>query len=275
MPPAYAEKWLGRRLTYKTILLLRNFYILIFFTALAICPSSLVRGQATYKVSGYVYDSSRNYPLEAVSVISTSGKGTVTNADGRYQIDVSESDSIWFSYLGKPTKKFPVLKIANILEFDISLQVSIPTLKEVKIKPRNYKLDSIQNRKDYAKVFNYQKPKLKVVTPQYGVGAGFDLDEIINMFRFKRNRSMASFQKRLLQEEQDKFIDHRFNKALVRRLTLLTGTALDSFMYLYRPSYTFTKMAGEYEFQYYIKEAFYRFKHGLSPVFKKEDDLEN
>jgi plasmid maintenance system killer protein len=223
-----------------------------------------------------VYDSSRNYPLEAVSVLSTSGRGTLTNADGLYQIEVAEKDSIWFSYLGKPTVKFPVLKIANPYEFDISLQVSIPTLKEVKIRPKNYRFDSIQNRKDYAKIFNYQKPKLKVVTPQYGVGAGFDLDEIINMFRFKRNRSIASFQQRLLLEEQDKSIDHRFNKALVRRLTMLTGAELDSFMYTYRPSFLFVKMAGEYEFQYYIKEAYYRFRHGLGPmpILKEEDPEE-
>ncbi|MBL7731583.1 MAG: carboxypeptidase-like regulatory domain-containing protein [Chitinophagaceae bacterium] len=221
--------------------------------------------QPTYRVSGFVYDSSRNYPLEAVSVISSSGKGTTTNSDGHYMIEVTEKDSIWFSYLGKPTMKFPVLKMANPLEFDISLQVSVPTLKEVKIKPRNYRFDSMQNRQDYAKIFNYQKPRLKTVTPQYGTGVGFDLDEIINMFRFKRNRSIASFQQRLLLEEQDKFIDHRFNKALVRRLTLLTGTELDSFMRIWRPSYTFTKAAGEYEFQYYIKEAYYRFKHSIKP----------
>lgn len=221
-----------------------------------------------------MYDSSRNYPLEAVSVISTSGKGTVTNSDGFYQIEVAEKDSIWFSYLGKPTIKFPVLKIANPFEFDVSLQVSVPTLKEVRIKPKNYKLDSIQNRQDYAKIFNYQKPKLKVVTPQYGVGAGFDLDEIINMFRFKRNRSIASFQQRLLLEEQERSIDHRFNKALVRRLTLLTGAELDSFILLYKPSYIFTKTAGEYEFQYYIKQALYRFKRGLrpEPAFKEEEE---
>jgi hypothetical protein len=44
---------------------------------------------------------------------------------------------------------------------------------------------------------------------------------------------------------------------------LLDGAELDSFMLLYRPSYTFTKLAGEYEFQYYIKTAFFRFKRGL------------
>jgi plasmid maintenance system killer protein len=222
---------------------------------------------------GTVYDSSRNFPMESVSVLSTSGRGAMTNPEGHYEIEVQESDSIWFSYLNKPTKKFPVLKIINPFEFDISIQVNVPLLKEVKIRPKNYKFDSLQNRIDYAKIFNYQKPKLKTVTPQFGVGAGFDLDEIINMFRFRRNRSMAAFQKRLLQEEHDKSIDHRFNKALVRRLTLLEGNELDSFMRVFRPSYMFTKLSGDYEFQQYIKTALYRFKKGFSPepMLKEEE----
>lgn len=228
-----------------------------------------------YKLSGTVYDSSRSFPLEAVSVLSSSGRGTVTNSNGEYELQVSEKDTVWFSYLGKPTIKFPIASIQNILQFDISLQVNIPTLKEVKIRQRNYHQDSLQNRLDYAKVFNYQKPKLKVVEPQYGAGVGFDLDEIINMFRFKRNRSIANFQKRLLQQEQDSYIDYRFSKGLVRRLTLLTGNELDSFMRLYRPSYTFTRFASDYDFQSYIKAAFFRFKDGLPPLpFMKEEEEE-
>jgi hypothetical protein len=151
--------------------------------------------------------------------------------------------------------------------------VNVPVLKEVKIRPRNYKLDSIQNRIDYAKIFNYRKPGLKTNTSNYGAGVGFDFDEIINVFRFKRNRSMASFQKRLLEEEQDKFIDHRFSKALVRRLTSLTEPGLDSFMLIYRPTYMFTLLAGDYDFQKFIKDAYSRFKNGLPPVtlFKEEE----
>lgn len=211
--------------------------------------------------------------MESVSVLSTSGKGTMTNEDGHYEIEVGEKDSIWFSYLGKPTKKFPVLKILNPFEFDISIQVNVPTMKEVRIRPKNYRFDSLQNRLDYAKIFNYQKPKLKTVTPQFGAGAGFDVNEIINMFRFRRNKSMASFQQRLLLQEQDKFIDHRFNKALVRRLTLLDGNALDSFMRVFRPGYEFTLYSGDYEFQLYIKTSLYRFKRGLppDPIFKEEE----
>ncbi len=222
-----------------------------------------------------MYDSSRNNPLQSVSVLSTSGAGAVTNADGVYEIMVSEADSIWFSYLNKPTMKFPIAKIANTLQFDISLQVNVPTLKEVKIKLKNYKFDSTQNRIDYANIFNYQKPGLKTTTPQYGAAAGFDVNEIINMFRFKRNRSMASFQKRLLLEEQDKFIDYRFSKALVRRLTLLNGNELDSFMRVFRPSFMFTKFAGDYDFQLFIKESFDRYKKGLRPIpFLKDEEEE-
>ncbi len=218
-----------------------------------------------------MYDSSRNYPLEAVTVLSTSGRGAVTNAEGVYEIEVTEKDSIWFSYLGKPTMKFPVATIQNTLQFDISLHINIPTLKEVKIRPRNYRQDSLQNREDYAKIFNFQKPKLKTVTPQYGAGMGFDLEEIINMFRFRRNRSIASFQKRLLEQEEDKFIEFRYSKSLVRRLTLLTGNELDSFMRIYRPSYTFTRFASEYDFQSWIKQALLRFQNGLPPQPMKNE----
>ena len=216
------------------------FYILAFLCFLSIGQEGISQ---VYKIKGNVYDSSRSYPLEAVSVQTTEGKFTITDAEGFYEIEVTEKDSIWFSYLNKPTIRFPVLKITDPMSFDIALHVNIPVLREVKIRPRNYRQDSLQNRRDYAKIFNYEKPKLRPTLT--GTGVGFDLDEIINMFRFKRNRSLAGFQKRLLLQEEDKYIDFRFNKALVRRLTQLEGNALDSFMRIYRPAYAFTKNSGD------------------------------
>jgi len=244
--------------------------ILFFILLFLFIKSAPLFGQ--YKIRGTVYDSTRTYPVELVSVLSTSGKGTVTNAKGEYEIEVSEKDSIWFSYLNKPTIKFPVLKIASPLRFDISLHVNVPILKEIKIRPRNYRQDSIQNREEYARIFNYNKPGLSVVSPQYGQAAGFDVNEIINAFRFRRNRSIQSFQKRLLLQEQEKFIDHRFNKGLVRRLTGFIDTMLDSFMMIYRPPYEFTLATGDYDFQKWIKDSAERFKKGLppEPIWKEE-----
>jgi hypothetical protein len=211
---------------------------------------------AQYKIQGTVYDSSRLYPLEAVTVLATNGKGAVTNADGRYSIDVGEKDSIWFSYLGKPTLKFPVLKINDVQHFEIALQVNIPILKEVTVRARDYKEDSAQNRKDYAKVFDFHKPTVGTMTSIGPMGAGIDINELIRAFQFRKNRNMLRFQERLMKQEKDKFIDHRFNKALIRRLTNLQNDELDRFMVRYRPDYEFTVYSSDYEFQSYIKEAF-------------------
>jgi hypothetical protein len=227
-------------------------YILLIATALIFSKQSA----AQYKVQGNVYDSSRLYPLELVSVLATNGKGAVTDSNGRYTIEVGEKDSIWFSYLGKPTVKFPVLKITDVRHFDLALQVNVKELKGVTVRAPNYKEDSIQNRKDYAKVFDFRKPSLGTMTSIGPTGAGIDLNELIRTFQFRKNRNMVRFQERLLQQEKDKFIDHRFNKALVRRLTNLDGDELNRFMVLYRPEYEFTLYSSDYDFQLYIKEAF-------------------
>ena len=92
--------------------------------------------RAQYKVKGTVFDSSRIYRIEAVTVMSTNGKMTMTDSLGRYQINVGEKDSIWFSYLGKPTPKYPVLKIADVNQFDIALRLKSDVMKEVIVRNR-------------------------------------------------------------------------------------------------------------------------------------------
>ncbi|MEP6749633.1 MAG: hypothetical protein ABJB86_17985 [Bacteroidota bacterium] len=207
-------------------------------------------------IRGRVYDISRTQPLSSVSVLSTSGTGTVTDSTGYYNILVDETDSIWFSYLNKPTPKFAVSSINIMNGFDIALHVPITELKEVKVTPRNYKKDSIQNRLDYAKAFDFHKPGISLSNPASGAfGVGLDLDAFINMFNFRKNRRMAHFQQRLIQEEQDKFIDHRFTKALVRKITKLAGPEEDDFMKKYRPSLDFVSNSTDYEFAEYIKLA--------------------
>ena len=211
---------------------------------------------AQFKLKGIVYDSSRNYPMEAVTVITSSGKGTITNAEGYYEIEVNEKDSVWFSYLGKPTVKYPVSKIFDAEHFDLALHVNIPILKEVVIRRRNYRLDSIQNRLDYEKAFNFRRPNLESMTSIGPMGAGIDINELIKLFQFRKNRSMESFRQRLVDQEKEKYIDFKFNKALVRRLTALSGEELDTFMIRYRPTYEFLLLTPEYDFQAYIKKAF-------------------
>jgi len=225
------------------------------------CLIASKAGAQSFKLRGTVYDSTKTYPVISVSVLTSSGKGTVTDLYGHYEVDVTEADSVWFSYLNKPTIKYAVGKIPDASRFDIAIHINVPVLKEVIVKQRNYKMDSIQNRLDYAKAFDWQKPRLKAnVSGDMGAAVGFDLDAIIQMFQFRKNKSNAAFRERLLAEEREKFIDHRFNKALVLRLTGLIGDARDSFMQSCRPTYEMCLYLGDYDFQFYIKECYEAYK---------------
>ena len=210
------------------------------------------------QVKGKVFDMTQSIPLQSVSVMSTSGAGTTTDSLGRYAIRAGENDSIWFSYLGKSTPRYPVNTIGNLQNFEVSLHVNVTVLRSVMVKPPDYHLDSIQNRKDYAKAFNFKKPGIGVVSTPGGA-VGMDLDQFIDMFQFRRNKRMAQFRDRLIREEQDKYIEHRFSRSLVIKLTGLRGPELDTFMRRYKPDLYFTQVATDYEFQSYIKICYERF----------------
>jgi hypothetical protein len=192
-------------------------------------------------------------PLASVSVVSSMGTGTITDSMGHYTLFVRETDSLWFSYLNKSTPKYAVATIINKELFDIALHVPVTELKEVKILPRNYKTDSLQNRLDYAKAFDFKKPGFSISAPAGGFGVGFDLNELIGMFQFRKNRRMLAFQQRLIREEQDKYIDHRFTRSLVRKITNLINQDLDEYMIRFRPSYEFLEVSTDYELAEYIK----------------------
>lgn len=215
---------------------------------------------AQYRVKGTVYESSGTVPIAAVTVLSTSGALAITDSAGRYSVQVAETDSIWFSYQGKPTPKYPVLKIQDVNRFDLALKIKMEVLPEVRIRTRRYYDDSLQNRRDYARVFDYQKPSLGSMTSVGPSGAGIDVNELIRVFQFRKNKSMLRFQQRLVQEEQEKFVDRKFNKPLVRLLTGFDGDTLTKFMMEYRPTYEFTSMVSDYDFRRFIKVAAAEFR---------------
>jgi hypothetical protein len=235
------------RLSTRKTLLLFSLFVVGCFTR--------VWGQDV-TVHGTVYNMYRTKPLDRVSVLSASGKGTATDSNGNYIIVVSLADSLYFSYLGRATNKFPVRDINYTSGFDIALHVDPVTLQEVKVMPRSYRDDSIQNRRDYEKIFDYKKPGFKITDGSTGLGAGVDLNSLIGMLQRDKIHRTQAFQRRLVDEEHDKYVDHRYSRSVVLKLTHLEGDELDSFMVQYRPSYEFCKKATDYDLYDYVKLAF-------------------
>lgn len=236
---------------------------------------------AQVRISGTVFEMNKTFPLASVSVLTNTGRGTVTDSSGHYSIVVSENDSIYFSYLGRPTPKYAVSSINALNQFDIALHVNVTTLREIRVMPRDYRIDSLQNRQDYAKVFDYKKPGLGLSTasPASGnFGVGLDLDQLINVFRFRKNRSMAAFQERLEREEQDKYVAYRFSRAKIIKITGITGPDLDTFVRYYSPPYEAVAVASEYELLDYMKKAGEQYKRiramGGKISGRKEDWLD-
>jgi hypothetical protein len=215
-------------------------------------------------ISGTVFDISARRPLEAVAVISSSGKGTVTDSMGHYSIQVRETDSIWFSLIGKTTMKYPVDTISNTDRFNVMLHLRAFDLPEVTVRNSFYKFDSLQNRRDNAKGFDFRKPTLRLSSnPNYnpgGLTVGFDINEIINMFRVKRNNSLLYLQRRLIMQEQDNYVSSRFTKPFVRKITKLTSPELDSFMVRYRPDYETVLRLNDLELGYMVQKDYENYR---------------
>jgi methionine-R-sulfoxide reductase len=214
-------------------------------------------------VRGTVFDSTKINLVQDVKVISKSGRTSFTDSLGRYSILISEQDSLCFVYNNKPTLFFAANQITDPEHFDIRLLVKIKSkyqvMEEVVVYSDTYKLDSAENRSTYARIFNYNKPSLVTTTSVDGI-SGVDLNELINMFRFRRNKSLLAFQNRLLREEDEKYVDYRFNKQLVRRITGLKQPYLDSFMVRYRPTAIFVRTTDEIGLIDYILQTSTHFK---------------
>ena len=244
-----------------------------FLTLLTGCLFALLgsqRVQAQLVVQGTVYDSTRIYPVSGVEVQNLAGQKVYTDSLGRYSIPVSNADSLVFTYLGKATPKYSTAGLNNYVQFDIALHIrqagKFRQLREVQVNSKTYREDSIANREQYRKIFDYQKPGIRPsIDPQSGV-VGMDLAEFINMFRFRRNKQLRKMQRRIEEQEQDRYVDYRFNKLLIKRVTRLEGKHLDAFMKQYRPNYNFTTEADLVEFYTYILNASYEYRarNGLS-----------
>ena len=220
-------------------------------------PSPEAQPRKVVEVFGTVFDKTQLFTMPGVSVLSNSGAGTMTDSTGRYRIRLAVDDSIFFSYLGRHTGKIAVRRLAHDYPLNMSLAVTVDSLPIVVVKPQPYRYDSLANRDEYRKVFDYA-PDYIAGGSNSGLGVGLNLDMIFNA---RKNRQMLALQRRLIEEEHDKYVDYRFNRTLVRRITGLQRPLLDTFMRLYRPTYEYIRsFENDYDYYKYIKDCSLAFR---------------
>jgi len=219
--------------------------------------------------------------LPVVNALVTMGSNhTYTDGYGQFSIDNSGNDSITVSHITYKTYKGSVSRA--IATVRIALEPAPIDLKEVSVhahREADFKRDSAANREFYSRQFNYTGPK--VMDAFTGNAYNRQPGELISINPLllvqaltKKGTPEYKFHKILLRDEQQQYIDQKFNRGTVSRVVQLKGDTLAAFLIKYRPAYKFIKKATDYDVEVYIKECYKKFaKDGFKgdEVFRKAD----
>ncbi|HZY39005.1 MAG TPA: carboxypeptidase-like regulatory domain-containing protein [Mucilaginibacter sp.] len=229
------------------------------------------------KISGMVIDKSSREPL-AGALVSTGEKTVRTDKLGEFEINAPHpADSLKIS---APGYKTLIIAISKTNEFiTINLEPKITNLNEVTIYgDKSFKKDSLANRDEYTKQFHYTPPKLKDVVG-FNPGSGtyqllsINVLTLIDYLTYKSSPEYK-FKQVLVRDEHEQYVDEKFNRGVVSRITDLKGDTLTTFLAQYRPTYQFVLKATDYDMEVYIKDCYKKFeKEGftIKGPFVKQD----
>lgn len=229
-------------------------------------------------ISATVIDNITKEPV-TYATVSTKKAISFTNTAGVFSLNIGNNDTITISHIGYKTYKIATGN--NLIPNIIYLQPDNVMLNEVAIKStRNYKKDSLSNRREFAKAFAYKAPGLKDIfvtrSPCVNTNRPNNTSELvsINVLQVisllgKNNTPQSKLKKTLLRDEQNSYVDKVFSKEKVTSLTGLKGDSLQNFMFKYRLSINEIKKMTAYDMAIYIKKSYADFV--MLPISRKEN----
>lgn len=232
-------------------------YLLIFIISLW-CNNTL--GQT---ISGIVTDKSNKRPIGNV-IIAIGRLKTMTNTFGQFEFTaILPGDTLKINHFSYKPYAVPINKATEVLL--INLEPSAISLNVVTIKAdKSFKKDSVDNRMANQKQFNYIGPTVADAFKGGGQrqpGELFSINPIVLVQALTKKSSREyKFKQKLILDEQDDYVDRKFNEGNVARITGLKGDTLSMFLVNYRPNYRFAKKSTNYEMIVYIRQCLEKFK---------------
>lgn len=248
---------------HNKINLLRICFVLCLF----LFQFHISQAQEKKLLHGIITTNSVAVAASDVVVTTTSGAKTVTDSLGKFTIPASYMDTLFF-YIGTiKSSPFPAAEITDWDHFELpirDLQKSIAqanyvprtlrfsdgtTLESVTVTTRDFHKDSLENRQAYGSTFGYSNPKFNPLSP---------ISSMAGILNFKKKKTMKRMQKHLLFEEQQGYIDSRFNKSVIvnnigRKVDL---NLLDGYMKKYRPTYDQMEYMENLDLLMYIRKTY-------------------
>lgn len=218
-------------------------------------------------ISGRVLIDSNSRPV--IATITTALHQTASNARGEFRIATSgATDTIMVYAIGYKTYLYPLSKWKQG-DIIIRLKPLSIMLNGVAIKAdRDHKRDSIRNRKEFERVFHYKPPKLSDMLTsspaQANVPFAFVNIDVTLLLRIltKKSDPTNKLQKVLIRDEEADYINTKFSRSLVTRVTGLKGDSLRQFMDKYYPEIAWVRKTSDYDIIRYIKARAIAFRKG-------------
>ncbi len=222
--------------------------------------------QAQVTVTGKVYDRETGEILYLTTVKNKStGVGNFSDLGGNYRISAKAHDVILFSFVGYYPDSITVTISKGTVVRDIFLHARPRELSGVEVNAglTPYQVDSINRRRQFGEYLSI--PKYKMVGGAGDNGntpGGFGISISPFTYFSKDQRQKRKFDKLYAMAERQKFIDSRYTRELVSRITGLKGDSLAYFMNSHQPAYEFVRTASDMELIYWIKHDYNLYREG-------------
>lgn len=201
---------------------------------------------------GIVFDSYTKQRVARVYIYNTANDAMkYNNKRGEFAIEAKPGDTLVAIVKGYHADTLVVKKDPVIV---FNLNRSTIWLDEVSIIAKRSPAEILEQRKqEYSSAYRDGNPgSLLSAGP---TGAGLSIDALYSLLS-RKGRNARFLQDLIQREYENNVIDARFTQAIVKRLTNLTGVALEDFMQQYRPSYRFILQANDYELGKYIQSSY-------------------
>jgi hypothetical protein len=204
--------------------------------------------------------------LVSVNVYNqTQHRHRLSDESGNYRIQSQPGDIVIFSAVGYHTDTIPITPDILLSDFQVLLDERVVSLQSVTVGSlTNYQVDSLARREEYSWIYDQGTQPL-INHQRQDDGVGVDINILRNASY--TDRDLGNLKKRLLKEEEQHYVDFRFSRDYVSRLTHLQGDSLQQFMIRYRPSYDFCRKAANVDILVYISDSFKAYEKGLTAIY--------
>ncbi len=197
-------------------------------------------------IGGAVIDIINKQPIRDVNIENIhNSMSTVTNTEGEFNIAANSGHLLVFKKTGYNTVYVRIPDGIIPPYFKITMEHFIaPQIYEA----HDWKYDSTQEHELYKHELEF--PTLST----------WDMIQHPFYAMDQHNRQIWAFQEQYKYTEQEKYVDHVFNRQLISHLTGLGGDSLSAYMRKYRPTYELVRNTTEYNLYGYIRKTVLQYR---------------